>query len=109
LFVRHTLNELLGLTQRNGFVKCRSRRFHLPSLRDRPPRLVACDDCDPAPPAGVGILFFAMCLPFQPTQRHGQDNSGSSDGDTQSRSRIPEGLIGSIRRQCTDHLIVFNA
>jgi len=27
----------------------------------------------------------------------------------QSRSRIPEGLIGSIRRPRTDHLIVFNA
>ena len=36
LFVRHALNELFGMTQRNGFVKRSSRRFHLTPLRGRP-------------------------------------------------------------------------
>jgi hypothetical protein len=35
LFVRHALDELLGLTQRNGFVKRSSRRFQSAVLRDR--------------------------------------------------------------------------
>jgi hypothetical protein len=38
--VRHALDELLGLTQRNGFVKRSSRRFH-PSSSRGPARATA--------------------------------------------------------------------
>jgi hypothetical protein len=44
------------------------------------------------------------------TQRHGEENPAHRiDPAIQSRQRILERLIGSIRRQRADHLIVFNA
>jgi hypothetical protein len=59
--MRHALDELFGLTQRNGFVKRSSRRFHLPSLRGRPsPWLAACDDGDPAPLTG-SEYYLSQC------------------------------------------------
>jgi hypothetical protein len=54
-----------------------------------------------------------MRLPFQ---RHAKHNDMvkrirliGSNSAIQSRQRILERLIGSIRRQRADHLIVFNA
>jgi hypothetical protein len=44
------------------------------------------------------------------TQRHGEENPAHRiDPAMQSQQRILERLIGSIRRQRADHLIVFNA
>ena len=59
------------------------------------------------------MLFFAMRLPFQRHAKHNdmvkKNPAHRIDPAIQSRQRILERLIGSIRRQRADHLIVFNA